>query len=335
LEEADFRVLQAQADALVLQEAQCVPDLFQLLERLSGFNHGLQRPLRICAIASTDLLAEAKMAASGVKTVRLWPISAEELAEATSGGWDEMTRSLSLHLIYGMLPKVLTDPVNAPAYLANYAESKLLRDIYSSTSIRIREKLGTLLRFLAMNVGHELSYDRIAGAVGINRVTAMDYIAEMEQSFILKICPSFSSRLDGERKKGKKVYFIDNGIRNAVLKDFSPFSGRKDKKALWENFFYMERIKHHSYLHHDAKIFYWRLTGRKARSIDFVEVTDGTMQAFQCPLSDKERISSQEEFKSVYPECRIDSIQSADLRHAFIHHPLQVGLDEPEESKMK
>ncbi|MEW6653911.1 MAG: ATPase, partial [Bacteroidota bacterium] len=37
-----------------------------------------------------------------------------------------------------------------------------------------------------------------------------------------------------EIKKGRKIYFADNGIRNAILNNFTPLESRNDVVALWE-----------------------------------------------------------------------------------------------------
>ena len=67
--------------------------------------------------------------------------------------------------------------------------------------------------------------------------------------------PSFSRNLDNELKKGKKIYFTDLGIRNALIGDFSPLSTRSDAGAIWENFFFMERVKMHDTLRDRKRIF--------------------------------------------------------------------------------
>lgn len=58
----------------------------------------------------------------------------------------------------------------------------------------------------------------------------------LPQIFVLFRLPSLSRNARNEIKKGRKIYFYDNGIRNAILKNFSPLALRNDTGALWENF---------------------------------------------------------------------------------------------------
>lgn len=90
----------------------------------------------------------------------------------------------------------------------------------------------------------------------MSRATVADYIRLLEQCFIVKTCPSYARRVRNELKKSKKIYFCDTGIRNAILKRFEPLTTRADAGALWENFFFMERVKYHSLQQDFADIYF-------------------------------------------------------------------------------
>lgn len=151
-------------------------------------------------------------------------------------------------MIYGTYPAVFTDPDHAESTLRNYCDGVLYKDLFALAGIRQNEKFMHLVKLLAYNVGSEVNYDNLARDTGLSRTTVADYLQLLEQCFIIKICPSFSRNLSNELKKGKKVYFCDNGVRNAIIGDFSPMVARpsQDGGALWENFFFMERVKLHS-----------------------------------------------------------------------------------------
>ena len=91
------------------------------------------------------------------------------------------------------------------------------RRFFALADIRHNDKFMYLVKFLAYNLGSEVSYDNLARETGLNKTTVADYLQLLEQCFIIKICPSFSRNLSNELKKGKKVYFFDNGIRNAII----------------------------------------------------------------------------------------------------------------------
>ncbi|HIU84478.1 MAG TPA: DUF4143 domain-containing protein [Candidatus Aphodousia gallistercoris] len=107
--------------------------------------------------------------------------------------------------------------------------------------------------------------------------------------------------------------FTDNGIRNAIIENFDPISTREDKGALWENFFYVERIKEHSLNHDFGRVYFWRTAGRSPKEIDFVEVVEGKMQAFECKLNPEAKIHGAAAFSKAYPDCPIRIASPATL----------------------
>lgn len=127
--------------------------------------------------------------------------------------------------------------------LANLAGSYLYKDLLSLESVRRPVLLGKLLTALALQVCSEVSYNELAQTVGTDNKTVEKYIDLLEKCYIVFRLNCFNRNLRTELKKGKKIYFYDNGIRNAILQNFAPLSLRQDTGALWENFIISERIK--------------------------------------------------------------------------------------------
>lgn len=88
-----------------------------------------------------------------------------------------------------------------------------------------------------------IRYGSVAGELGIQNKTVERYVDLLAACFIVKVVPSWSRNPTAELKLGKKIYFCDNGIRNALLKNFTPLPAREDKGALWENLFFTERLE--------------------------------------------------------------------------------------------
>lgn len=116
-------------------------------------------------------------------------------------------------------------------------------------------------------------------------MTLEDYIERLQRSSLICVCPFFSRNQANELKKGKKIYFFDNGVRNAIIGNFSPLSNRTDAGALWENFFFTERVKLHDTLRDFKQMYFWRTSSSTPRGIDFTEVVDDRIEAFECKLS--------------------------------------------------
>lgn len=314
----DLRNLLLQSDTLVIDEAQRVPDIGLLLKRLVDINATLEKPVKIYATGSSslELASGVKESALGrIKELQMWPLSTQELAAHTS--WGQVTQNIRWHLVYGMYPEICMDPESAKENLMDHCNALLFKDIFSLGGIRLSDKFEKLVQYLAYNIGALISYDSVSREVGLNKNTVADYVTLLEQCFIVKVCPSYAKNLSNELKKSKKIYFCDNGIRNAVIGNFSPLSNRPDAGALWENFVFTERLKLHSLRKDYAKIFFWRTSERHPRELDFIEVQDGNMTAIECKLSKNEVAKPGDAFLEAYPDCPIHTMSPADVKELW------------------
>ena len=145
--------------------------------------------------------------------------------------------------------------------------------------------LEKLLVALALQIGSEVSYNELAQTIGSDPKTVEKYVDLLEQCYIVFVVNAFSRNIRNEIKKGKKIYFYDNGVRNAVIQNFAPVSMRNDMGMLWENFFVSERVKRNEYTRSFSKIYFWRTT--QQQEIDFVEERDGMFEAFEMKWNPK------------------------------------------------
>ena len=98
-----------------------------------------------------------------------------------------------------------------------------------------------------MQVGSEVNYTELSRLVGVDKNTIEKYITVLEQGYVIFRLPSFSRNVRNEIRKGKKIYFYDNGIRNMVIKSMNEIEFRSDVGPIWENFLVSERIKQNRY----------------------------------------------------------------------------------------
>ena len=82
-----------------------------------------------------------------------------------------------------------------------------------------------------------------------------------------------------------KIYFYDNGIRNALLQNFTPWDLRSDKGALWENFVINERLKNNVYGQKLVRSYFWRTYN--GTEIDIIEEENGNLTAFELKANNK------------------------------------------------
>ncbi|MDO4511307.1 MAG: ATP-binding protein [Bacteroidales bacterium] len=215
----------------------------------------------------------------------LYPISTAELM--ATGGLLRVKQTLESRLIYGSYPDILNQQSQdlAKDLLMTIADSYLFKDLLSMESIRRPVLLQKILTALALQVGSEVKYNEIAQLVGSDNKTVEKYIDLLEKCCIVFRLEALSRNVRNELKKGKKIYFWDNGIRNAVIQNFAPVGMRQDMGALWENFFISERMKHNHYKARFAKSYFWRTTAMQ--EIDYIEELDGRFVAFEMKWNPK------------------------------------------------
>lgn len=316
----DVELTLRQADVIVIEEAQRIQNIGLILKQLVDENIRLNLGKKIVAIANTSLdLAKSvtECAVGRLVHQQMWPLSISEIANHKS--WGDVCQNVERLMIYGTYPAVLTDPDYAESTLKRYYNTLLYKNLFALPDIRHRDKLMLLVTRLAFNVGKEVSYESLARETGLNKMTVADYLQLLEKCFLIKICPSFSKNLNNELKKGKKVYFCDNGIRNAIIGDFSPMSARRnqDAEALWENFFYMERVKLHSLRNDGIDLYFWRTTSNTPHELDFLEVKNETIRAFDCKLSPNAK-ARPGKFTTAYPDAPIQVVTPNDLMKLWL-----------------
>lgn len=228
----------------------------------------------------------------------LFPLSVSELINHTSP--KEEQRMLSQRLVYGLYPEVVTHPEDAKRTLMTLANDYLYKDLLTYKGVKKPEVLHKLLRALALQLGSEVSYNELSNLLGIDKVTVENYIGLLEKCYVIFHLDSFSRNLRNEIKKGKKIYFWDNGIRNAVISNFATPELRTDMGMLWENFIISERRKQHIYANTYTQMYFWRTHTQS--EIDLIEECDGQLSSFELKWNEKAKARQPEPFKLSYPD---------------------------------
>lgn len=175
----------------------------------------------------------------------------------------------------------------------------MYKDILTLNDIRKPELLDKLLQALAYQVGSEVSTNELSRTLQIDGKTIEKYIDLLEKCYVIFRLGGLSRNLRTELKRAKKVYFYDNGVRNAIIQQFAPLQLRNDTGALWENFFIAERMKRNHYNGHYCNRYFWRTTLQQ--EIDLVEECDGEMTAFEMKWNPAKKAFFSKSFLGAYP----------------------------------
>jgi len=226
----------------------------------------------------------------------LFPISWHELEAKL--GYVKAIQQLEQRLLFGMYPDLLNNLGDEIEILKTLTDSYLYKDILAVNSIKKPEVLEKLLQALAFQAGQEVSYNELSQLLGIDKNTVNSYIDILENGYIIFKLPSFSKNLRNEIKRNQKIYFYDNGVRNAILNDFRPLELRQDKGALWENFLISERLKLNAYNKTLAQSYFWRTTSQQ--EIDYIETTAEKLSAFEFKWKAKSKVKIPKTFENTY-----------------------------------
>ncbi|HET8838436.1 MAG TPA: ATP-binding protein [Flavobacteriaceae bacterium] len=239
----------------------------------------------------------------------LFPISYEEYEK--SQGYLNALKDLENRLIYGFYPDVINNRGEERETLNEIAQSYLFKDILSFANIKKPEILEKILQALAFQVGNEVSYNEIAQLTGVDKNTVANYIKLLEFSYIVYPLTSFSRNLRNEIKTNRKIYFYDNGIRNAIIQNFNPVGLRNDIGALWENFLMTERLKRNHYHKKYCNRYFWRT--KQQQEIDYVEEADGKIMGFEFKWNPKAKTNIPVNFTKTY-NAKVEVISKENFR---------------------
>jgi uncharacterized protein len=236
----------------------------------------------------------------------LYPISWNEYT-GSLGDFDKKA-ALEKRLIFGCYPDVINQEGDEYDVLFNLAESYLYKDIFALVNVRKPQVLQKLTRALAYQIGGEVSYNELSNLVGIDKNTVAHYIDLLEKAFVVVTLQPLSRNLRNEISTSRKVYFMDNGIRNMIINDFKPLSDREDVGALWENFLFIERMKRNHYARHRVNHYFWRTHAQQ--EVDLVEEKDGAMKAFEFKWNPKRNAKLPRPFDKAYNVASFDVINT-------------------------
>jgi len=282
---------------VIIDEAQRIKNIGLKLKIITDEFETVQ--LIVTGSSSFDLSNEINEPLTGRKfEYELFPFSFEEMVKH-HGLFDELNL-LEQRMIYGYYPDVVVSKENKDDILKLLADSYLFKDILIWNKIKKSDKIIKLLQALAFQIGSQVSYNELGKIIGLNSETVESYVQLLEKSFIIFRLGTFSRNLRSELKKTRKIYFFDNGIRNAVINNFTAIELRNDKGALWENFIISERRKYLSYHKIYANTYFWRTHAQQ--EIDYIEEREGNLFAFEFKWSKHKKSFIPKTFTKTYPK---------------------------------
>lgn len=281
---------------IVLDEAQNIPNIGKILKVITDTLKDIQ--IIATGSSSFDLANKTSEPMTGrVIHHTLYPLSLSEIKAKSD--WLSVDSKLDKLLRFGSYPEIFKSAdEDAISKLHELSSGYLFKDLLRFEGIKKSSLLKNLIVMLALQLGNEVTYYELAVKLGVNTLTVQKYIDLLEQSFVVFKLNSFSRNIRNELSKAIKIYFYDNGIRNALVNNFNPLSLRNDIGALWENFCIAERIKANSNSNRKVNNYFWRTYDQK--EIDYVEEIGGVITGYELKYSEKQNIKKSKSFTEAY-----------------------------------
>ncbi len=298
----DFSKILAYAEGyelITIDEAQNIPNIGMALKILVDQIPGIY--VVVTGSSSFDLEQKIGEPLTGrKKTLILYPFSQIELLNVYNK--QELQEKLTEFLIFGSYPEVFLAKTKKEkiAILNELVSSYLLKDVLNIEKIRGSFQLLNLLKLLAFQVGNEVSLSELATQIKMDVKTVAKYLDILEKGFVIKRMGGFSRNLRQEITTKAKYYFLDNGIRNAVISQFNDLNDRDDVGRLFENFVVMEKIKKDEYKESYGNLYFWRTYA--GQEIDLIEDKDGQLRAFEIKWSQNFKKDAPKDWKKTYSE---------------------------------
>ena len=305
---ANYKRLLNNVKLLVIDEAQNIPEIGLILKLIVDSIDGI----KVIATGSSifDLSNKLGEPLVGRKnTIYLFPLAQMEFNKYEN--FKETTQKLEERLLFGSYPELeqypdWNDKIN---YLKEIVNSYLLKDILIYEGIKQSNKILDLLKLIAFQVGQEVSLQELAKQLGISKNTVESYLDLLSKVFVIYKVPGFSRNLRKEITKSNRWYFYDNGIRNAIIANFSRLDSRTDVGALWENYLASERIKYQNYTQKSVTNYFWRTYDQQ--ELDWLEEENGILRAYEFKWNENRKVKIPTAFAKAYPEANFEVINKS------------------------
>ncbi len=283
-----------------IDEAQRIPEIGLTSKIITDNFKEVQ--LILSGSSSFDLYNKVNEPLTGRKwTFNLWPVTWEEWQNHV--GYIKAEQDVENRMIFGFYPDVLNHEKSPESVLVELAESYLYKDILMYEGLKKPTVIKKLLQALAFQVGNEVSLQELGQTVGVDPKTVDTYIDILEKAFIIFRLIPLSRNLRNEIKAKNKVYFYDNGIRNAVIGQLQPLAIRQDTGVLWENFLISERVKQISQNKDLRQFYFWRTT--QQQEVDYIEEVNGAFFGYEFKWNERKKIKFPKTFTNGYDSSNI------------------------------
>ena len=176
---------------------------------------------------------------------------------------EELLKHLNTFIMFGGYPAVVTaqEKEEKIMLLKNMVNNYIDRDIVSFLQITDTIKFRKLITALSASNGTMIKIEELTSQIGSYFKELTKLMDVLEQTYVIRRIGPYHKNLVTELKKAQKIYFVDTGLRNALIENFSDMEKRPDTGVLAENFVLNELFEH-------SRMHFWRTTAKT--EVDFI-----------------------------------------------------------------
>lgn len=300
-----FKSVLGDTRLMVIDEAQQIPQIGKALKLVVDNIPGVR--VLITGSSAFDIQNKTGEPLTGRKTTfYLYPFSQEEYNQ--NENIIETKSRLNERLILGNYPELmhLQSKNEKTGYLKDLASSYLLKDILTFEGIKSADKILSLLKLIAFQIGKEVSLHELGRQLGMHKNTVDKYLDLLSKTFVIFSVPAFSRNIRNEISKSKRWYFFDNGIRNIIVENMNDLNLRNDAGELWENYIISERLKYQRNNEMLVSNYFWRTY--QQQEIDWIEEREGQLFAYEMKWNPNKKVKIPSAWNQAYPDSCFETI---------------------------
>ena len=182
----------------------------------------------------------------------------------------DFSRYFEEYTRFGGYPEIIktNDIETKKIILKNIYDTYITRDIVDLLRVDNVSNFRIMVAMLANEIGGLLNYNSLAADTGSYFRQIKQYLSVLEETYVIRVLRPYFSNMTTELKKNPKVYFVDTGLRNYIIRNFNEISLRSDAGKLVEN-----AVLSGFFQKDNPSIKYWRTTGRA--EVDFILDIEG------------------------------------------------------------
>ncbi|MBU0897824.1 ATP-binding protein [Patescibacteria group bacterium] len=192
--------------------------------------------------------------------------------------------NLGTYLSYGGYPEVLTTQgiVEKEEVLKSIIKTYIDKDIINQLNIENVTGFNNLIKILVGQIGQLVNSNELSNTANISINTLKKYLEILVGTYIIDLVTPYFKNIRSEISKMPKVYILDIGIRNYLLRSFN--LGINESGGVMENFVYNTLLAQYDkeYIH-----FYRTNSGAE---IDFV-IEDKNNKLILCEVKYRNKVS--------------------------------------------